>query len=152
VQVFLSNQTIKLKQRSLLLLIEEEADGMHQNEAQQAIAQMPQIACPDPLHLTPIRQLTKDRVDEITNPSQDGTLVGWRLWRMRFAKWRLQDNAFGSQEGLQIRKPIIAITQPTPVVPSNRRRTISPSDSLAGARYKRVSGPGQLNCTCNRKP
>jgi hypothetical protein len=32
VQVFLSNQPIKLKIGSLLLLIEEKADGMHQAE------------------------------------------------------------------------------------------------------------------------
>jgi len=43
VQVFSSHQTIKLKGRSLLLLIEEKANHMHQNEAQQMITQMPQV-------------------------------------------------------------------------------------------------------------
>jgi hypothetical protein len=38
VQVFSSNRAIKLKQRNLLLLIEEKANGTQQDVAQQAIA------------------------------------------------------------------------------------------------------------------
>jgi hypothetical protein len=53
VQVFLNNQPIKLKIRSGLLLVQEKADRMHQNGAQQAIAQMPQIPI-EPLILTAI--------------------------------------------------------------------------------------------------
>jgi hypothetical protein len=69
VQVFLSNQAIKLKRRSPFLLIQEKADSMHQNKAQQAITQMPQIACPDPFHLTVIGQLTENRIDEVADAS-----------------------------------------------------------------------------------
>jgi hypothetical protein len=75
VQVFSSHQTIKLKGRTLLLLIEEKANRMHQNEAQQMITQMPQVTRPHPLHLTTVGQLAEDRIDEIADTSQDRTVV-----------------------------------------------------------------------------
>jgi len=81
VQVFSSHQAIKLKVRSLLLLIEEKADRMHQNEAQQTITQMPQVTRPHPLHLTTVGQLTEDRIDEIADTPQDRTLVSSSGWR-----------------------------------------------------------------------
>src|SRR5579863_4993730 len=84
---------------------------MHQNVAHQTIAQMPQITRPDPLHLTAIGQLTKDGVDEVANTPQDRTLVSCRFGGMRFAEWGLQENAFRSQESLQLGKPIGAIPQ-----------------------------------------
>ena len=85
-QVFLSNKPIKLEIRSLILLIEEKAQGMHQNVSQQAVTQMPHITRPDTFHLTAIGQLTKDRVDEVANAPQNRTLVGCRLRRMCFAE------------------------------------------------------------------
>ena len=45
----LSDQLIQLETRSLQLLIEPDAQGMHQARPQEAIAQRPQIACPDAL-------------------------------------------------------------------------------------------------------
>ena len=126
---------------------------MHQNVSQQTITQMPQITRPDPLHLTTIRQLTKDGVDEVTNPSQDRTLVGRSLWANV-----LCERALARQSLLFARtladQEANSCDHPTPrqlCLPA-RWGTISPSDSLAGARYKRVSRPGQLNCACNRKP
>lgn len=55
----LSNQPIKLEIRSRILLTEEKAHGMQQNGPQHAVAQMPQIASPNLLHLTTISQLTE---------------------------------------------------------------------------------------------
>lgn len=93
------------------MLIEPKTECVHQNEAQQAIAHMSEIPCPDSLHLALIGQLTKDSVNKVAHPSQDGTLVGCRFGRMGPAKRRLQHNPFAPQERLQFRKPIIAITQ-----------------------------------------
>jgi hypothetical protein len=91
------------------LLIEEKAERMHQNVAQQAVAQMPQITRPDSFHLTAIGQLTKDRIDEVANAPQHRTLVRGRLRCMRLPEWGLQQNTFRAQVGLQIGKPIVAI-------------------------------------------
>lgn len=146
------DQPIKLEIRSCFLLIEEKADRMHQQAAQQAIAQMPHIPRPDALHATAIRQLPKDGVDEVAHSAQHRTLVGCCLGRVRLAERRLQQDAFGSQEGLQIGQPIVAIPKTTLVVPSSKRGAISPSASLAGAKKTRVSRPGQLSCACSRKP
>ena len=96
------------------MLIQEKADRMHQNVAQQAVAQMPEIPRPDPFHLAAIGQLPKDGVDKVTNAPQHGTLVRRRFRRMRFAERRLQDQAFRAQGSLQIGKPIIAISQHDP--------------------------------------
>ena len=93
------------------MLIEEKADRMHQQTTRQPITQMPQIARPDPFHATTIRQLAKDRVDEIAHAAQDRTLVGCRLGRVGFAEGRLQENALGAQVRLQIGQPIGAISQ-----------------------------------------
>src|SRR5579863_2857561 len=84
---------------------------MHQKETQQAIAQMPEIPRPDPLHLAAIGQLTKHRVDEVAYSPQHGTLIRSGLRCMSVAEWCLQDNAFRPQKGLQVGQPIIAITQ-----------------------------------------
>lgn len=93
------------------MLIEEKADRMHQQTAQQTIAQMPQITRPDPFHATAVRQLDKDGVDEIAHSAQHRTLVGCRLGRVGFAKGRLQENALGAQVRLQIGQPTVAIAQ-----------------------------------------
>lgn len=50
--------------RNCFLLIEEKAHGMYQKRSQQAIAQIPQITCPDSLHLATMRQLSEYRADE----------------------------------------------------------------------------------------
>lgn len=39
------------------MLVQPNAEGMHQKHAQNAIAQMPQIPCPNPFELTAISQL-----------------------------------------------------------------------------------------------
>ena len=96
------------------MLIKEKADRMHQNGAQQAVTQMPQITRPDALHLAAIGQLTKDGVDEVAHAPQNRTLVRCGFGRMGFAKRGLQHNAFRAQESLQIRKPIVAIPQDHP--------------------------------------
>jgi hypothetical protein len=93
------------------LLIQPEAHGMHQDGPQQAIAQLPQITCPDLFYLAVIVQMTKDGVDEIANPFQEGILVGCCFGRMCFAKQSLQKTPFAAQAFLQIWKPIIAIFQ-----------------------------------------
>ena len=113
----LSDQAIKLQIRSVIVLIEEKAHGMHQKVAQQASPQMPQITRPDSFHLTTIRQLSEHRVDEIAHSSQDRALVSSSLGRMSLAKRGLQDNAFGTQIRLQVGKPIIAISQHDPCCP-----------------------------------
>jgi hypothetical protein len=107
VQVLLSNKPIKLEIGSLILLLEEKAHGMHQNEAQQAGTQMPQIT----LELTAISHLTQHGVDEGANPPQDNAVIGGGFGRVRKAYGSLQENSFGAQEGLQIGKPLLAIAQ-----------------------------------------
>jgi len=78
---------------------------------QHAIAQMLQIAWPHALEMTAVGQLLKDCIDEIAHMPQDGTLIGLRLWRVGFAQRRWQKQSLASQEGLQIRKPVVAISQ-----------------------------------------
>ncbi|GHO63773.1 hypothetical protein KSC_026650 [Ktedonobacter sp. SOSP1-52] len=93
------------------MLIEPETKGMQQHTPQQPVAQVPQIACPDPLDLTSRGQLPKHRVDEIANPPQNAAVIGLSLGRMGFAKRSLQENAFATQESLQLGKPVVAIPQ-----------------------------------------
>jgi hypothetical protein len=58
-----------------------------------ASIQRPQITCPDPFHLTTIRQLTKDRIDEVAHSSQNRALISGSFGRMRFAECSLQRKA-----------------------------------------------------------
>jgi hypothetical protein len=55
-----------------ILLIEPNTQHMHQDQAQDAIAQMPQISRPDAFELTAIGQLSKHDVDEITHSPSTG--------------------------------------------------------------------------------
>src|SRR5579859_1981082 len=102
--------------------MEEKADRMHQQAAQPAIAQMPQITRPDALHPTPISQLPKDGVDQVPHSPQHRTVVGCRLGGMRFAERRVQYDAFRAQEGLQVGQPIVAIPQDPPGRSSQQER------------------------------
>src|SRR5579885_1072415 len=72
----LSDQSIELETRNLIMLVEPNAKGMHQQHAQDAIAQMPQIARPHAFELASIGELPKDRINQIANTTQDRTLVG----------------------------------------------------------------------------
>lgn len=101
-QVDLSNQSIKLEQRSLVLLIQEHADAVHQQVSQQAIAQMPQIACPDPFDLASISQLPKDGVNTIADAPQYRALIRCSLGGMRFVERGQQHQTFASQGNLHI--------------------------------------------------
>ncbi len=70
----LCHDSLQLEQRSRVLLIEPEAQRVHQDHPQQTVAQMPQIACPHPLEVATIRQLPKNGVDAIAHPTQDRAL------------------------------------------------------------------------------
>lgn len=71
--------------------------------------------CSHTLESTPIRQLPKDRVDEIANSPQDGTFIGCGFGRMSFAKRSLQENASLAQASLQVRQPVVPISQYDPI-------------------------------------
>lgn len=118
------------------MLIEEKTEGMHQNEAHQAIAQMPHIPCPHPFHLAAIRQLTEHSIDEVAYASQNVALVSCRLRRMRFAERRLQEDTLGSQEGLQIRKPIGAIPQNHARCPFQKQGSYFPIRFVGGSQVQ----------------
>jgi hypothetical protein len=100
-----------MKTRSLIMLVKPNAERMHQEHPQDAIAQMPQIACPNALELTAIGQLPKNGVNPIANLSQHRTLVSLCLGRVRIAKRSLQGNPFFAQTGRDVRHPIGTITQ-----------------------------------------
>lgn len=93
------------------MLIEPEADRMHQDVSQEPIAQMPQVTYPDSLESTAIRQLSKDRLNEIADTTQDGTLIRCRLGRVRFAKGSLQHDALLAQVRLHVGHPVVAVSQ-----------------------------------------
>jgi hypothetical protein len=83
----------------------------HQNATQQAVAQMPQISRPHPLHLTTICQLTENGINEIAHSTQDLAVIGGGFGGVSEAKWGLQENAFRAQKGLHIGQPIVAVSQ-----------------------------------------
>lgn len=93
------------------MLVEPNAEGMHQKRTQNAIAQMPQVACPNAFELAAIGELPKNGINPIANLPQNRALISWSLGRMRFAERGLQDNPIFAQARLHIRQPIVAITQ-----------------------------------------
>ncbi len=92
----LCHDSLQLEQRSRVLLIEPEAQRVHQDHPQQTVAQMPQIACPHPLEVATIRQLPKNGVDAIAHPTQDRALGRFGLGRTGSAKGGQQNHAFRS--------------------------------------------------------
>ena len=60
------------------MLIEAEAERVHQQSPQNAVAQMPQISRPDALDSPTIGQLPKDGIDERANPAQDSAFISCR--------------------------------------------------------------------------
>ncbi len=69
----LSDQLSQLKEFITLLHVKKDRDSMHEHHAQQAIALMLAVACPDPLDPTAIDQLTKDGVAAIAHRPQHDT-------------------------------------------------------------------------------
>lgn len=64
------------------MLIEPEAERVHQHYSQQAIAQMPQVPCPHPLEVTAVGELSTNGIDEIAHASQDDAVIGCRFGGM----------------------------------------------------------------------
>lgn len=93
------------------MLVEPNAEGIHQKCAQKAIAQMPQIACLDPFEFAPIGQLPKNRVNMIANLPWHRTRISRSERRERFAERCLQDDPFRAHAGLHVGQPIVAITK-----------------------------------------
>jgi hypothetical protein len=87
------------------LHIKQDTDRMHEHHAQQAIAQMPDIACPDAFGPAAIGQLSKDGINAIANSSQHRTPTMGRLGT-GFAKGNQQDDAHLAQGCLHQRQPI----------------------------------------------
>lgn len=59
------DQPREMQRRVAMNNIEEGSQRMHQDDAQQAIAQMPQVAGPDALERAALDQLTEDRIVSI---------------------------------------------------------------------------------------
>lgn len=86
---------------------------MHEGYAQQAIAQMPQIICPEPFGSTAIVELSEDGIDAIANPAQYRTPTMRRM-RTGFAK-RSQDQLAHIVQGhLQTGEPVAAVVSQQP--------------------------------------
>jgi hypothetical protein len=95
------------------LPIEQQTKCVHEGHAQQAIAQVPQIACPDTFGPTAIGQLPKDGIDAIAHPTQHGTpTVGWLV--LGTAVGCQLDDTHASQRFFELGQPIVAITQQQP--------------------------------------
>src|SRR5581483_9091488 len=107
----LNDQVIELETRSPPLLIEPDPQRMHQDRSQKAVAQMPQIACPDALELAPIGELSEDGVNARAYLSEYRTLVRRCLRRMCGAERSLQDNPVFAQTGLDVRHPRGTVAQ-----------------------------------------
>jgi hypothetical protein len=73
-------------------LIDSDTPGLHRDRPQAAIAQMPQIACPDALEWMAIGELRRHDVSAIAHLSRHRTLVRCCLWHMGSAEGGLQDN------------------------------------------------------------
>lgn len=90
--------------------IEQDAESVHENHVQQAIAQMPQILRSDSFSTTEIGQLPKGRIDAIAHPIQYGTPTVRRLGT-GFAEGGQQGHVQLAQGLLELREPLVAISQ-----------------------------------------
>jgi hypothetical protein len=92
------------------LPIEQNTQGVHQEHAQQAIAQVPPIRGPDPFDGTSICQLPKDGINALAHPAQHRTPTVCRLGT-GFAKGSQQHYPDLSQGFLQGGQPVVAVAQ-----------------------------------------
>jgi len=92
------------------LQIEQDTQGVHEDHAQQAIAQMPHITRPDSLSSTAIGQLSKDGIDAVAHATQYGTPTVSRL-PTGFAKRSLQHDTDLAQGRVPGGKPVVAVSQ-----------------------------------------
>src|SRR5438094_370505 len=98
-----------------MVQIEQSANGIHEWHTQQTIAQMPQVTCPQPFGFAALDQLSEDRVDARSHPSQDRTPIVGRS-STGLAKRSKKDDADLLQRLVELGQPIVAISQqPSPV-------------------------------------
>ncbi len=68
---------------------------MHEDFAQQAVTEMPEISRPDPLEMGPVYQLTKDRINAIPPLSNAKTPAWPRIVKSMAKRGQQGDSLFG---------------------------------------------------------
>lgn len=113
------------------MLIEPEAKRIHQDRPQQAIAQVPQIAGPEPFEATAVGHLSKDGIHQVAHPVQHRALGGLGFGRRGAQVRGQQHHGLLPHFLLDAWHPIIAIAQVQARGALRQHGAISHSCSLA---------------------
>ncbi len=92
---------------------------MHQHVAQQAAAQMPQVARPDPLDIAAVDELAEDGVNAVAHTAEHGAPA-----RVRIALGRAAEAKVEKQEQPAPKKKVQKKQKPAKVTPLKRPQPV----------------------------